>query len=47
MFGPVMVAGRWARERTPSILAALKPKLNFITLHCIYARIRRHGGDYG
>lgn len=40
MFGPVMAAGRWVRERTPNLLTVFRPKLNFITLHCMYPRLR-------
>ena len=34
MFGPWLVAFGWLRERAPAGLAAMKPRMNFITLHC-------------
>jgi hypothetical protein len=34
MFGPWMVAFGWLRERVPAGLTAMRPRMNFITLHC-------------
>jgi hypothetical protein len=36
MFGPWIVAFGWLRQRMPKKLSALKPRMNFITLHCAY-----------
>ncbi|KAF2649762.1 potassium transport protein TRK1/TRK2 [Lophiostoma macrostomum CBS 122681] len=36
MFGPWIVAFGWLRQRMPKKLSALKPRLNFITLHYTY-----------
>jgi hypothetical protein len=36
MFAEYIVpAGRWLREHTPQFLTLFKPRLNFITLHCM------------
>lgn len=35
--GHVMAAGRWIRDHTPGLLNKMKPKLNFLTLHCKFA----------
>lgn len=34
----VISAGHWVREHTPGFLASFKPKMNFITLHCMVDR---------
>ncbi|UPX19791.1 low affinity potassium transporter [Ascochyta rabiei] len=36
MFSPFMAAGRWVREHSPGLLSALRPRMNFITLHYTY-----------
>jgi hypothetical protein len=37
MFAETIVpAAHWVRDHTPKFLNMFKPKLNFITLHCMY-----------
>jgi Trk-type K+ transport system membrane component len=36
MFSPFMAAGRWIRDHSPAMLSALRPRMNFITLHYTY-----------
>jgi hypothetical protein len=38
MFGPWLVIFGWLKQRMPKGWSALKPRLNFITLHCAYQR---------
>ena len=39
MFAPWITTVAWLKERTPSSLKALAPHANFITLHCMHAKI--------
>lgn len=43
MFTPWITVAAWLKERTPSSLKALAPHANFITLHCMHAKVGMSG----